>query len=149
MLRIVDTILVLIGDVAPIAEQIGRHDPSLARQLRDALSSVALNTSEGSAQRGARRTNHYAIALGSARESFTALRVANASMPSSVPSSRTSGERLRGVLARHATMDDGGRDRLMSSGSHASESREHESCDRDRAKLSGSRASESRGHESG
>jgi four helix bundle protein len=39
---------------------------------------VALNVAEGGAQRGARRTNHYAIALGSARESFVALRVATA-----------------------------------------------------------------------
>jgi hypothetical protein len=34
---------------------------------------VLLNTGEGSSQRGARRTNHYAIALGSARESLLAL----------------------------------------------------------------------------
>ena len=72
MLRIVDTIIALIADVAPLAEEIGRRDPSLAKQLRDALSSVALNVAEGSDQRGARRTNHYAIALGSARESHVA-----------------------------------------------------------------------------
>jgi four helix bundle protein len=76
MLRIVESILTLIADVAPLAEQIGRRDASLAKQLRDALSSVALNVAEGSDQRGARRTNHYAIALGSARESLMALRVA-------------------------------------------------------------------------
>jgi four helix bundle protein len=78
MLRIVDTIIELIAVVAPLAEQIGRRDPSLAKQLRDALSSVALNTAEGSDQRGARRTNHYCIALGSARESLVALRAATA-----------------------------------------------------------------------
>jgi four helix bundle protein len=50
----------------------------LAKQLREALSSVALNVAEGSDQRGARRTNHCAIALGSARESFIALRTAEA-----------------------------------------------------------------------
>jgi four helix bundle protein len=76
MLRIIDTILSLITVVAPLAEQIGRHDPALANQLRDALNSTALNTAEGSAQRGARLTNHYAIALGSARESLVALRAA-------------------------------------------------------------------------
>ena len=76
MLRIVDDIVGLIGLVAPLAEEIGRYDSSLARQLREALSSVALNVAEGSDQRGGRRVNHYAIALGSARESEMALKVA-------------------------------------------------------------------------
>jgi four helix bundle protein len=78
MLRIIDVILNLIREVAPLADAIGRRDPALAKQLRDALSSVALNVAEGSDQRGERRTNHYAIALGSARESFIALRAAEA-----------------------------------------------------------------------
>ena len=78
MLRIVDVVLGLIRQVAPIAAAVGRKDPSLAKQLRDALSSVALNLAEGSDQRGARRTNHHAIALGSARESLVALRTAEA-----------------------------------------------------------------------
>lgn len=78
MLRIHETILQLIKDVAPIAEAIGRRDADLARQLRRALSSVPLNVSEGAAQRGARRNSHYSIALGSAREAFSALRTAAA-----------------------------------------------------------------------
>ncbi len=78
MLRIVDTIVTLIADVAPLAEKIGRHDAALAKQLRDALSSVALNTAEGSGQRGARRRSHCSIAVGSARESLVALRAAGA-----------------------------------------------------------------------
>jgi four helix bundle protein len=78
MLRIVDVILTLIRQVRPLADAVGRKDPSLAKQLREALSSVLLNTAEGSGQRGARRTNHYAIALGSARESLLALRAAEA-----------------------------------------------------------------------
>jgi four helix bundle protein len=78
MLRIVDTVYTLIAEVAPLAEEIGRRDPALAKQLRDALNSVALNLAEGSGQRGARQGNHYAIALGSARESLVALRAAGA-----------------------------------------------------------------------
>lgn len=78
MLRVVDVILELIREVGPIANAIGRRDAELAKQLRAALSSVALNTAEGSDQIGARRTNHYAIALGSARESLVALRAAEA-----------------------------------------------------------------------
>src|SRR5215470_17323827 len=78
MLRIVDVTLSLIRDVAPLVVAIGRHDAALAKQLRDALNSTALNAAEGSDQRRARRNNHYAIALGSAREAFVALRAAEA-----------------------------------------------------------------------
>ena len=78
MLRIVDTILQLIHDVAPIAEAVERHDKDLASQIRRALSSVAANTAEGSDQRGKRRGNHYAMALGSAREALVELRTAEA-----------------------------------------------------------------------
>jgi four helix bundle protein len=78
MLRIVDTILQLIRDVAPIAATIERHDKDLAGQFRRALSSTAANTAEGSDQRGRRRGNHYAMALGSAREALVHLRAAEA-----------------------------------------------------------------------
>ena len=78
MLRIVDVIQGLVRRVQPLADAVGRKDPDLAKQLRRALSSALLNTGEGSAQRGARRTNHYCIALGSARESLLALRAAEA-----------------------------------------------------------------------
>jgi four helix bundle protein len=78
MLRIVDVILDVIRSTAPLVDAINRRDPALAKQLRDALNSTTLNVAEGSDQRGARRTNHYAIALGSAREAFVALRAAEA-----------------------------------------------------------------------
>jgi four helix bundle protein len=74
MLRIHDVALQLVRDVAPLAVAIGRHDADLAKQLRKALSSVPLNIAEGTDQRGARRTSHYSIALGSAREAWSALR---------------------------------------------------------------------------
>jgi four helix bundle protein len=76
MLRIHETCLELIRMVAPIAANIGRHDPDLARQLRRALTSVPLNIAEASDQRGARRNNHYALALGSSREALSAIEVA-------------------------------------------------------------------------
>ena len=78
MLRIVDVIETLICQVRPLADAVGRKDLDLAKQLRRALSSVLLNIGEGSDQRGARRTNHYAIALGSAQEALLALRAAQA-----------------------------------------------------------------------
>jgi four helix bundle protein len=78
MLKIVDVMVELIAEVAPLVETIGRHDPALAKQLREALNSTLLNTGEGSGQGGARRTNHYRIALGSAQESLVGLRAAQA-----------------------------------------------------------------------
>jgi four helix bundle protein len=73
MLRIHSVILELITQVAPLAREIERHDSDLAKQLRRALSSAALNVSEASDQRGKRRGFQYSIALGSARESWSAL----------------------------------------------------------------------------
>jgi four helix bundle protein len=67
-----------VREVAPLAKAIERHDSDLARQLRKALSSVPLNVAEGSDQRGKRRAAHYSIALGSARESWSALLIATA-----------------------------------------------------------------------
>lgn len=78
MLRIADTIVELIREMRPAAEAIGRRDADLARQLRRALSSVALNVGEGSGSRGARRPSHYSIALGSAQEALMAIRTAEA-----------------------------------------------------------------------
>ena len=78
MLHIHSVIVELIHSVAPIATAIGRHDSALEKQLRAALSSAALNVSEGSDQKGKRGALHYSIALGSARESWSALVVAAA-----------------------------------------------------------------------
>ncbi|AKU99816.1 hypothetical protein AKJ09_06480 [Labilithrix luteola] len=78
MLRIHQTAIGLIADVAPIAAAIALHDRDLASQLRRALSSVTLNIAEGSGQIGGRRRNHYAIALGSAKEAHCALETGKA-----------------------------------------------------------------------
>jgi len=78
MLRIHDVALELVREVAPLATAIGRHDASLSKQFRNAMSSVPLNIAEGSDARGARRTSHYQIALGSAREALSALHTAAA-----------------------------------------------------------------------
>jgi len=78
MLRIHETALELVRDVVPLLREIERSDPDLARQGRRAVMSVPLNISEGSDQAGKRRTHHYRIAPGSARETLSVMRAAQA-----------------------------------------------------------------------
>ena len=62
-------------EMRPVLSRIEGHDKDLARQLRRAASSVALNLSEGSGSGGTRR-ERYRNALGSARETTACLEVA-------------------------------------------------------------------------
>ena len=73
MLVIYSVILSFVEDVATLTPRIAHHDPDLARQLRRASSSVALNSSEGMYARGRSRTNCYNLALREMRESYSAL----------------------------------------------------------------------------
>ena len=61
-----------------LIREIERKDPDLGRQMRRSVMSTPLNIAEGSDQAGKRRGMHYRIALGSARETWAALRVAEA-----------------------------------------------------------------------
>jgi four helix bundle protein len=76
MLRIYTTIIQLISRLRPIATSIERRDRDLARQLRRAASSIALNVCEGSGSFGGTRRERYRNALGSARETGACLDVA-------------------------------------------------------------------------
>ena len=78
MLRIYSVVLVMIAEVAGIAEQIERRDADLARQMRRAASSVALNTAEGMGNTGGHKRQRYQTALGSAREVMACVDVAKA-----------------------------------------------------------------------
>jgi four helix bundle protein len=78
MLRIYKIVLEMIALVARIADEIEKRDPDLARQLRRALSSVALNTAEGMGNTGGHKRQRYQTALGSAREVMACLDVAKA-----------------------------------------------------------------------
>jgi four helix bundle protein len=78
MLRIYDDMLDALRVMRPMASAIDKRDPDLARQLRRASSSVALNLAEGSGSCGRLRTARYRTALGSARETLACLQVAEA-----------------------------------------------------------------------
>ena len=78
MLRIYSVVLVMIAEVAGIAEQIEGRDVDLARQMRRAASSVALNTAEGMGNTGGHKRQRYQTALGSAREVMACVDVAKA-----------------------------------------------------------------------
>jgi four helix bundle protein len=78
MLRIYEMMIDVMKGLRPVVTQIEEHDRDLARQLRRASSSVALNISEGSGSNGGTRRERYRNALGSARETGACLDVAMA-----------------------------------------------------------------------
>jgi len=86
MLRIHQVAIEVVRDVMPMVKVIERSDPDLGRQIRKAVMSTPLNIAEGSDQAGKRRGMHYRIALGSARETWAALRVAEAAGYVAAPS---------------------------------------------------------------
>ncbi len=78
MLRIYSTVIEVLGMLRPVLVEIEARDHDLARQLRRASASIALNVSEGSGSRGGTRRERYHNALGSARETGACLDVAEA-----------------------------------------------------------------------
>lgn len=78
MLRIYDVMLEVLRLLSAVIPKIERFDSDLARQLRRAAASVALNLGEGSGSSGGVRTHRYRTALGSAREVGACLDVAMA-----------------------------------------------------------------------
>ncbi len=86
MLRIYSRVLGVLQTLAPIVKELNRHDPDLARQLRRASASVALNIAEGCGSQGKNRRARYYNALGSARETLACLEVAQAQQVLTFPS---------------------------------------------------------------
>jgi len=78
MLRIYGVILEVVRDCKGLVAQIERRDADLARQMRRAMSSVALNVAEGMGSRGRNRAARYHTALGSMRETLACIDVGEA-----------------------------------------------------------------------
>ncbi len=78
MLKVVWSMIGVLGMLRGVLTQIERHDRDLGNQLRRAASSVALNIAEGSGSHGGTRLARYRTALGSARETVACLDVAAA-----------------------------------------------------------------------
>ncbi len=76
MLRIHETAIELATELRVLFPGLKRVDANLEDQLRRAITSVVNNISEGSDQRGARRPAHYSMAMGSAREAWSCMRLA-------------------------------------------------------------------------
>ena len=102
MLRIHEVAIELVGEVKPLLRAIERCDPDLATQARKAVMSTPLNISEGSDQVGKRRALHYRIALGSARETWSALRAAEVAnyIPAPTPELKNKFDQVIGTLHR-------------------------------------------------
>jgi four helix bundle protein len=77
MLRIYDDMLDVIELLKPLLRAIAAYDRPLADQLSRNSKSVALNLAEGSGSWGGIRMARYRTALGSARETVSALQVAH------------------------------------------------------------------------
>jgi four helix bundle protein len=75
VLNMYPVILSFVADMAEATTRISHHDPDLARQLRRASASVALNCAEAMYARGRSRTACYNISLREMRESYAALEV--------------------------------------------------------------------------
>ena len=76
MLRIYSFILETLRKIAPLETRIRKHDPDLARRLRRAASSIALNCAEAAGSQAGNVKARFRNALGSTYETRACLDVA-------------------------------------------------------------------------
>jgi four helix bundle protein len=102
MLRIYPVILETLKKLQPVLQQLELRDRDLARQLRRASTSIALNVAEGTYSRGKNREARYHTALGSARETLACLEVIEHCQLVRVPVVQFHGElnRIIGTLVK-------------------------------------------------
>ena len=77
-LRILDDIVETVGRIHRLCRKVARHDPSLAKQVREAANSVGLNSGEGLYARAGNRTVRIESAMNSGREVMVGLRISAA-----------------------------------------------------------------------
>jgi len=75
MLRIYSDVLDWLSALVPLIDRISRHEPDLAKQLKRASRSVALNLAEGMYARGGSRIAAYGVSLREMRESYAGLEI--------------------------------------------------------------------------
>jgi four helix bundle protein len=78
MLRVYEEVLEVVRSMKDVLVEIERRDADLARQVRRAAASVALNIAEANGSRGGNRRVRFSTALGSMRETLAGLQVAGA-----------------------------------------------------------------------
>jgi four helix bundle protein len=78
MLRVYQEVLEVVRDLRGTLGEIERKDADLARQMRRAAASVALNIAEANGSRGGNRRLRFHSALGSMRETLACLEVGEA-----------------------------------------------------------------------
>ena len=76
MLRVYEEVLEVIRELKDAMGVIEKRDSDLARQMRRAVSSVALNVAEAQGSRGRNGAMRFSTALGSMRETQACLDVA-------------------------------------------------------------------------
>lgn len=74
-LRILADLVETIGRIHRLSRKVARQDAALAKQIREASSSVGLNAGEGLYARGGNRTKSLETAMNSGREVMLGLRI--------------------------------------------------------------------------